>query len=41
MIEGMEVDGIMNIDVYEHISVMESDKLMLREILEDRDALHL
>lgn len=34
----MEVDGIMNIDVYERIPVMESDKFMLREIFEDKDA---
>lgn len=34
----MEVDGIMNIDVYERIPVMESDKFMLREIIEDTDA---
>lgn len=28
----------MNIDVYERIPVMESDKFMLREIIEDTDA---
>lgn len=34
----MEVDSIMSIDVYEQIPVMESDKFLLREIIEDTDA---
>lgn len=34
----MEVDRIMSIDVYEQIPIMESDKFLLREIIEDTDA---
>lgn len=34
----MEVDRIMSIDVYEQIPVMESDKFLLRGIIEDTDA---
>lgn len=33
-----EVNRIMSIDVYEQIPVMESDKFLLRELIEDTDA---